>query len=215
MGPNRDPSLESINEGEQSDQRVSDAGALDEPSDTELVSIVCQGDESAFELIFNRHKTRVLLIAGRFFQEQVEDVLQECFVRAYFALPGFVDRGEGSFAAWLSKIAFNVCYDELRRRGRRRESRVSDLSEAEAQTIRALSTDSQEVSIESAAVSRDLANRLLAQLSAEDRIVLVLLDVKGLSVSEIAKMMDWSTAKVKVRIFRARRGLRRILEKFL
>jgi RNA polymerase sigma-70 factor (ECF subfamily) len=90
------------------------------PSDSELVQRVCQGDEAAFELIFDRHKTRVITIAGRFFQEHVEDILQECFVRVYFALPDFIDRGSGSFAAWIAKIAFNTCYDELRRKSRRR-----------------------------------------------------------------------------------------------
>lgn len=214
MGTDRDLDLESNSDRVEA-LHVSKTSSLSGPSDAELVRIVCQGDESAFELIFNRHKRRVITIAGRFFQEQVEDVLQECFVRAYIALSGFVDRGEGSFAAWLAKIAFNTCYDELRRRGRRRESLLSDLSEAEIQTITSLSTGVHDASLETEIVSRDLANRLLAHLSAEDRIVLVLLDVEGLSVREIASMMGWSTAKVKIRIFRARNDLRRILAKFL
>jgi RNA polymerase sigma-70 factor (ECF subfamily) len=194
---------------------LADSGSLSEPDDAELVKLVCEGHESAFELIFNRHKTRVTAIAGRFFQDHVDDILQECFVRVYFALPEFVHRGEGSFAAWLAKIAFNTCYDELRRRGRRRESAISDLSESEVGMLKVLSTESREVSVEAKTVTRDLANRLLAQLSPEDRIILVLLDVEGLSVNEIAKMMDWSAAKVKIRTFRARGHLRRLLSKFL
>jgi RNA polymerase sigma-70 factor (ECF subfamily) len=81
--------------------------------------------------------------------------------------------------------------------------------------LKSLSTESREVSVEAKTVTRDLANRLLAQLSPEDRIILVLLDVEGLSVNEIAKMMDWSAAKVKIRTFRARSHLRRLLSKFL
>ena len=214
MGPNRDDFVECVtNSNKASADQESEVEAPHEPTDAELVNSIRQGDESAFELIFERHKRRVTAIAGRFFQEQVEDILQECFARAYFALPDFSDRGEGSFAAWLSKVAFNTCYDELRRRGRRRESLLSDLSEVEAETVRSLSTQS--ASIESATVSRDLANRLLAHLSPEDRVVLVLLDIEGLSVSEIAGMMGWSVAKVKIRAFRARTHLRRILAKFL
>ena len=214
MGPNRDDFVECVtNSNKASTNQESEVETLHEPTDAELVNSFREGDESAFELIFERHKRRVTAIAGRFFQEQVEDILQECFARAYFALPDFDDRGEGSFAAWLSKVAFNTCYDELRRRGRRRESLLSDLSEVEAETVRSLSTQS--ASIESATVSRDLANRLLAHLSPEDRVVLVLLDIEGLSVSEIAGMMGWSVAKVKIRVFRARAHLRRILTKFL
>jgi len=163
-------------------------------------------------MLFERHKVRISSIAGRFFQDHVEDIVQECFTRAYFALSSFSDEGEGSVGAWLSKIAFNTCYDEMRRRDRRRESFLSELPEAEAQTIQALTTDS---SAESLVVSRDLANKLLAQLSPEDRLVLVLLDVEGLSVSEISQTMGWSVSKVKVRVFRARADMRRVLKKFL
>ena len=214
MGPNRDDFVECVtNSSPLPADQESEVEALHEPTDGELVKSIRQGDESAFELIFERHKRRVTAIAGRFFQEQVEDILQECFARAYFALPDFEDRSEGSFAGWLSKIAFNTCYDELRRKGRRRESLLSDLSGAEAETVRTLSAQS--ASIESATVSRDLANRLLAHLSPEDRVVLVLLDIEGLSVSEIAGMMGWSVPKVKIRVFRARTHLRLILAKFL
>ncbi len=196
-------------------QPTAAAGASNASTDSELVRFVCEGDETAFELIFERHKARVVAIAGRFFQEGVEDVLQECFARAYFALPNFVDRGQGSFAAWIAKIAFNACYDELRKRGRRRESPIDDLTEAEVHTVRALTTQPEGISVESWMVTRDLANRLLAQLSPEDRLVLVLLDVEALSVAEIGEVMNWSPAKVKIRVFRARSHLRRLLAKFL
>jgi RNA polymerase sigma-70 factor (ECF subfamily) len=189
--------------------------SLDGSSDEELVAFAREGDDSAFEKIFERHRLRVALIAGRFFQDHIEDIVQECFTRVFFALPDFSDQGEGSLRGWVSKIAFNTCYDELRRRGRRREQAISDLSEAEIETVRALSSETADKSIEHLAISRDLANKLLSQLSADDRLVLVLLDVEGLSVTEIARIMDWSTAKVKIRTFRARSDLRKVLKRFL
>ncbi|HEX8708967.1 MAG TPA: sigma factor-like helix-turn-helix DNA-binding protein, partial [Pyrinomonadaceae bacterium] len=64
-------------------------------------------------------------------------------------------------------------------------------------------------------VTRDLAGKLLSRLSPEDRLVLVMLDVEGMSVAEIAKSTGWSGSKVKVRAHRARAGLRRVLERFL
>jgi RNA polymerase sigma-70 factor (ECF subfamily) len=187
------------------------------PTDAELAAAVCEGDESAFETLFERHRRRVGIIAGRFFRqkEEIEDVVQECFAKAYFAMKDFSDDGTGSAAAWLSKIAFNTCYDELRRRRRKPESFTSELTPEEARTIRSLVAPSAEFSVESAAVSRDLANKLLSRLSADDRLVLVLLDVEGLSVAEIGRAVGWSSAKVKIRAFRARNELRRVLSRFL
>ncbi len=197
--------------------RSSDGHSSTEPPDGELAAAACAGDESAFEILFERHRRRVGIIAGRFFQkqEEIEDVVQECFTKAYFALAGFSDEREGSLAAWLSRIAFNICYDELRKRRRRPESGIGELTAEELQTVGRLCAESSDESIESATVSRDLANKLLSRLSAEDRVVLVLLEVEGLSVAEIGKAMSWSSSKVKIRVFRARSELRRLLEKFL
>ncbi len=188
-----------------------------EPTDAELAAAVCNGDEAAFATLFERHRRRIAIIAGRFFQqkEEVEDVIQDSFAKAYFAIKDFSDDGSGSMAGWLSKIAFNACYDELRRRRRKPEKGAGTLSAGEERTIRSFMTGSDEFSVESATITRDLANKLLSQLSAEDRIVLVLLDVEGLSVAEIGQVVGWSSAKVKIRAFRARNELRRILRRFL
>lgn len=186
-------------------------------SDAELAAAACAGDESAFELLFERHRRRVGAIAGRFFQqpEQIEEMVQECFTKAYFALDDVAHYREDSFAAWLARIAFNCCYDELRRQGRSKERTISDITDVEAQTLRSLHAGVAQGSLESIVINRDLANKLLSLLSAEDRLILVLLDVEGLSVAEIARLMNWSSPKVKVRVFRARTDLRRLLRKFL
>ena len=189
-----------------------------EPSDVELVRSVRAGDESAFEELFLRHRRRVSLIASRFFRqrEQIEEVVQESFTKAYFALDDFSNQQESSFAAWLARIAFNSCYDELRRLKRRPESLLSNVSDEEAAWLKEQVRDvGAGHDIEVATIARDLAGKLLARLSAEDRMVLVMLDVEGLSVAEIAKSINWSTSKVKVRAHRARASLRRVLQKFL
>ena len=189
-----------------------------EPTDVELVARVCAGDEQAFEELFNRHRRRVALIASRFFRqrEQIEEVVQESFTKAYFALGDFSNRQETSFASWMARIAFNSCYDELRRIKRRPESALNDVSPEEAARLQEqLRAGGAESDIEAATIARDLAGKLLARLSPEDRLVLVMLDVEGLSVSEITKLNGWSNAKVKVRAHRARASLRRVLERFL
>lgn len=186
-----------------------------EPPDAELVALVSGGDESAFEDLFNRHRRRVVLIASRFFHqpEEIEEIVQQSFVKAYFALDNFSNRQETSFASWLARIAFNSCYDELRRMKRRPESSMSAVSKEEAARLREQLRASDDV--EFTTISRDLAAKLLSRLSPEDRLVLVMLDAEGMSVSEIAGHTKWSVSKVKVRAHRARTSLRRVLKKFL
>ena len=198
--------------------RQSSEPSTTEPSDVELVRSVRAGDESAFEELFLRHRRRVSLIASRFFRqrEQIEEVVQESFTKAYFALDDFSNQQESSFAAWLARIAFNSCYDELRRLKRRPESLLSNVSDEEAAWLKEQVRDvGAGHDIEVATIARDLAGKLLARLSAEDRMVLVMMDVEGLSVAEIAKSINWSTSKVKVRAHRARVSLRRVLQRFL
>jgi RNA polymerase sigma-70 factor (ECF subfamily) len=202
----------------QTDVRDYVEAAASGSSDVELVSEVRAGQEAAFEELFRRHRRRVALIASRFFRrrEQIEEVVQESFAKAFFALGEFSNRQAESFGAWLARIAFNVCYDELRRLKRRPESSLSELDEDEAAWLRErtrASTDAR--TVESEAVSRELAAKLLARLSPEDRLVLVMLDVEGLSTAEIAEVMGWSVSKVKVRAHRARAHLRRVLRRFV
>jgi RNA polymerase sigma-70 factor, ECF subfamily len=189
-----------------------------EPPDIELVGRVRDGDESAFEELFNRHRRRVALVASRFFRqrEQIEEIIQESFTKAYFALGDFSNQQEASFAAWIARIAYNSCYDELRRMKRRHESALSDVSEEDTAWLKeALRGADGGSDVEDAAVARDLADKLLSRLSPEDRLVLVMLDVEEMSVAEIAKINGWSVSKVKVRAHRARASLRRVLQRFL
>lgn len=188
-----------------------------EPSDADLVANVGKGDAASFESLFERHRKRVAAIAGRFFQQppQIEEIVQETFIKAYFGLSNFSQIKVDSFAHWLARITFNNCYDELRRQNRSQERTLSDFDEAERRELRELVGGVEAKTPETTAINRDLAHKLLRRLSADDRLVLVLLDVEGLSVAEIARLMDWSSAKVKVRAFRARVDLRRLLKKFL
>ena len=192
--------------------------AAREATDESLVEAVRGGDDSAFEQIFERHRRRVARMVGRFFNrpERVEDILQEVFTKVYFALGSYsVERGPG-FGAWLSRVAINSCYDELRRTRSRPEGSISDISSEEIVWLNTRGTAVTTVpDAESSAISRDLANKLLARLSADDRIVLTLLDAEEMSVAEIAVLMDWKVSKVKVRAHRARQSLRRVLGEYV
>ena len=189
-----------------------------ETTDESLVEAVRAGDDAAFEQILERHRRRIARMVGRFFNrpERVEEILQEVFTKVYFALDAYsADRGS-SFGAWLTRVAMNLCYDELRRARRRPETSISDITGDEIVWLNAqLNPESPGHDAESAVVSRDLANKLLARLSSEDRIVLTLLDAEELSVAEIALLMGWKSSKVKVRAHRARLSLRRVLAEFV
>ena len=185
-------------------------------TDDALVAAAGAGDEAAFEQLFERHRRQVARIAGRFFaqREQIEEIIQDSFTKAYFALSTYHGTHEASFRAWLTQITVNTCYDQLRRARRRPEHAVEEFDDNEAHKfagqLRAAASD-----VESALVSRDLAVKLLARLSPDDRLVLTLLDVEGFSVAEIAELTKWSVSKVKVRAHRARAHLRRVVKRFL
>ncbi|HMV82150.1 MAG TPA: RNA polymerase sigma factor [Blastocatellia bacterium] len=189
-----------------------------EATDDELVAAVRAGDEAAFTQLFERHRHLVSRLGYRFFprREQVEEIIQEAFVKAYFALDGYQGGYEKSFVSWLARITVHTCYDELRRAKKRNESRLGDLTEEEAEfltdRLRDLSAGG---NVEGSAISRDLAAKLLARLKPEDRLVLTLLKQEELSIAEIAEVTGWTSAKVKMRSHRAQQGLRRVLRKFL
>jgi len=189
-----------------------------EMTDDELVVAARAGDESAFARLFDRHRRLVSRLGYRFFprRDQVEEITQESFIKAYFALDDFQGGNEKSFVSWLARITVRTCYDELRRAQRRGESSIGDLTEEEAaylhEGLRDLSASG---NVEGAAISRDLANKLLARLRPDDRLILALLKLEELSIAEISVLTGWTTAKVKMRSHRAQQGLRRLLRKFL
>ncbi|HEY6189510.1 MAG TPA: RNA polymerase sigma factor [Pyrinomonadaceae bacterium] len=194
------------------------ASANAEPADAELVARARTGDESAFEELFNRHRRRVALIASRFFQrrEQIEEIVQESFMKAYFALADFSSSEESAFASWLARIAFNACYDELRRTRRRPEHTAGELSDDDRSSLRqTLAVKDAGQDTETLVIERDLARKLLARLNPQDRLLLVMLNVEELSVADIAGLTGWSASKVKVRAHRARAHLRGLLGKLL
>lgn len=185
-----------------------------EATDELLAERALSGDEQAFEQIFERHRRRVARIIGRFFNqpERVEEIVQEVFTKLYFALGAYSVQRGASFAAWLSRITINACYDHLRRERRRPESAAVRITETEAAQLRERAHQMSDA--ESSLISRDLADKLLARLSADDRLVLTLLDVEEMAVADISEVTGWSVSKVKVRAHRARAALRRVLDQY-
>src|SRR5262245_40003315 len=146
-------------------------------SDKQLAELVLTGDESAFEELFDRHKRLVAAIAARYFRrpEQVEEIIQISFSKVYFELRNFRGAHELSLAGWLSRITRNACIDALRSNKRRPEDLSCDLTENERSEL--LAFTSNDATAEQKHIDRDLADKLLARLSAEDRTLLKMLYV--------------------------------------
>jgi RNA polymerase sigma-70 factor (ECF subfamily) len=187
-----------------------------EKTDKQLAELVLAGEESAFEQIFDRYKRLAAVVAGRYFKrpEQIEEIVQISFTKVYFELENFRGKHDFSLAGWLVRITTNVCLDALRNQKRKPENLVCELSDEEAQSLFADERQNGKTA-ENLLVERDLARKLLANLPAEDRAILQMLYEEDLSVSEVSEATGWSNSKIKVRAYRARCALRKILRKFL
>jgi RNA polymerase sigma-70 factor (ECF subfamily) len=184
----------------------------------ELARLARGGDESAFAEIMRRYGPRVFRVASRFFRQraQVEEAAQEVFLKAFTQLDQF--EGRGSFEGWLTRIATNTCLNMIRSARRRPELTVSDLTENESAWLderQAGAAEERHRAAERSVVAADLAGRVLETLSADDRLVLTLVEAEEMSVKEVAEMTGWSESKVKVQAFRARRRMREAVERLL
>ena len=184
-------------------REVRPVGASD---DRELVRRAQREDKEAFEELIRRHQHRVFAVAGGIVRrrEDVEDVAQQVFVKAYFSLKRFDQRA--AFSTWLYKITVNECWDMLRKRKVRPLVYEADLSEEQArQVISSAEKGKDEPDISERLEARQRVERLLDGLDERDRLMLILKEVEGFSIEEIADVLDLNANTVKVRLFRARR----------
>jgi RNA polymerase sigma-70 factor, ECF subfamily len=180
-------------------------GAVD---DRELVRRAQHDDQEAFEELVRRHQHRVFAVAGGILRrrEDVEDIAQQVFVKAYFSLKRFDQRA--AFSTWLYKITVNECWDLLRKKKVRPLVYEADLSEEQARQLTAAEEkDGVGPDISDRLEARERVERLLDGLDERDRLMLILKEVEGFSVEEIAQVLDLNANTVKVRLFRARRKI--------
>jgi RNA polymerase sigma-70 factor (ECF subfamily) len=176
--------------------------------DRELVRRAQGEDQEAFEELLRRHQHRVFAVAGGILRrrEDVEDIAQQVFVKAYFSLKRFDQRA--AFSTWLYKITVNECWDMLRKKKVRPLVYESDLSEEQAkQVIAAEGKNSSGPDISERLEARERVERLMEGLDERDRLMLILKEVEGFAVEEIAQVLDLNANTVKVRLFRARRRI--------
>jgi len=176
-----------------------------ESTDHQLVARVQKGDKRAFDLLVLKYQFRLQAIVSRFIRDtdEVADVTQEAFIKAYRALPKF--RGDSQFYTWLYRIAINTAKNYLVSKNRRPANTDIDIGDAEQFADNDKLID--ETSPENSMMSEELAQVIkdsLNQLTEDLRTALTLREFEGMSYEEIAAIMDCPVGTVRSRIFRAR-----------
>jgi RNA polymerase sigma-70 factor (ECF subfamily) len=180
--------------------------------DAALIAAVLGGDTGRFEDLIRKYQPRVFATARRYArrEDEVEDIVQEVFIKAYQKLKSW--RGDAPFEHWLMRLTVRTCYDFLRAHQRNREASFADLTEEQSGWLERFAADPARAS-EDANAARELIHKLLEKLSPPARLVITLLELEDRSVKEIAALTGWSVPLVKVRAFRARAEMRKLLEK--
>ena len=183
-----------------------------EQSEAELIAAVLAGDAASFEPLVQKYSPRVFATSRLYDrrESEVEDIAQEVWLKAFDKLKSF--RGEAPFEHWLMRMTVRTCYDFLRGHQRNRESAFSELSEAEDDWLERFAVAPEDVN-DHAEAAKLLVERVLEKLPPEARLVITLLEIEDRSVKEIAELTGWSVPLVKVRAFRARSEMRKILSR--
>lgn len=173
-----------------------------------LVQRAQEGEERAFREIVERYQAKVFSIIHGIVRQRndVEDIAQQVFAKIYFSIGKFDFRS--SLITWIYKITVNECYDYLRKRKVRKLVYESDLSEDEVRRVEHTepATDQQPLA-DSSLANRDYLFKLLSKVSEEERNLLMLKEVEGHSVEELAGMTGMNENTIKVKLFRARQKL--------
>lgn len=170
----------------------------DRQRDTELVQAFVDGDQRAFDELMRRHEDRVFAVCLRVMgdREQALDASQETFVTLY--RKAHLYKEEAAFSTWLYRVAVNTCYDQHRRRARQRTEAIPEGMEPADPTAGD--------AFESVELRPDL-EAALASIPIDFRTAVILSDLEGMPLQEIATLLDVPVGTVKSRIFRGRRQL--------
>jgi RNA polymerase sigma-70 factor, ECF subfamily len=173
-----------------------------------LVRRVQAGDELAFREIVERYQAKIFSIIYGILRNHndAEDIAQQVFTKVYFSIRNFDFRS--SVLTWIYKITVNECYDYLRKKRVRKLVYESDFSQEDAQRMEASEPAVDPASpVDTRLAQRDLAVKLLSKVSEEDRSLILLKEVEGHSVEELATMTGLNENTIKVKLFRTRQKL--------
>ena len=181
--------------------------------DFSLIEKTRQGDGAAFNQLVGAYRRRIMGTISRLIgrPEDAEDVAQEVFVRLFFSLEQL--RAPEVFEPWLYRLTVNAAYDYLRKRKRRHETSMADLADEQVTMADAAAAGRVEADRLEAVEIREFVQSLLAEVSEEDRILLILKEVEGLSLKELEQVYNVNENALKVRLYRARQRVLRGYER--
>ena len=177
-------------------------------TDQELVKASLEGDLNAFDEIVKRHQSMITRCLFRFcpYQADLEDLVQDTFIKSFRKLDSW--QATAPFENWLRKIAYNTGYDYFRKNSRNPAAiSTSNVEETELTLERLSESRDHRHSFE----MTEQAQKVLALLRDEERTLLTLQYLEDLPLAEIAEQMGWGISKTKVKSFRARNKLRKLL----
>ncbi|BAJ29702.1 MULTISPECIES: RNA polymerase sigma factor SigM [Kitasatospora] len=177
----------------------------EEPSDAELLARHTAGDPDAFGLLVHRHRDRLWAVAVRTLgdREEAADALQDAMVSAFRAAAGF--QGRSAVTTWLHRIVVNACLDRARRGAVRRAESLDQRPDGTAERALGAAEDAENHAVR-AETRREVADAL-AELPADQRAALVLVDMQGYPVAEAAEVLGVPVGTVKSRCARGRARL--------
>ncbi|MEP6962421.1 MAG: sigma-70 family RNA polymerase sigma factor [Acidobacteriota bacterium] len=173
-----------------------------------LIRRIQAGDELAFREIVERYQAKIFSIIYGILRNHndAEDIAQQVFAKVYFSVKNFDFRS--SLLTWIYKITVNECYDYLRKKRVRKLVYESDFSQEDAQRMEASEPATDHAApVDARLANRDLVLQLLSKVSAEDRNLILLKEVEGHSVEELAGMTGLNENTIKVKLFRTRQKL--------
>lgn len=181
--------------------------------DKALVERVQKGDKRAFDLLVMKHQHKIISVVHRYVRDHadVQDVVQEAFIKAYRALGNF--RGDSAFYTWMYRIAINTAKNHLVSRSRRPPATDIQVDEAEFLTTneKLRDGDTPEACLFSEQL-HELVDKTIAGLPEDLRSAVTLREYEGLTYEEIAEVMECPVGTVRSRIFRAREAIDKVVK---
>ena len=179
---------------------------------TTCVERVRRRDEDAARALFRHLYPLVARLVRSHLPRRTspEDLVQTVFMKIFANLDSF--SGTVPLEHWVSRIAINTCLNQLAAERVRPELRWADLSEEQMQVLESVTAGPEELDPLQNLASREIVEKLLAQLAPADRLLMTLLHLEGRSVEEVRQITGWNVPVIKVRAFRARRKLRKCFE---
>ena len=174
-------------------------------TDKQLVERVQRGDKRAFDLLVLKYQHKIMSLISRYVKDsdEIQDVAQEAFIKAYRALPRF--RGDSAFYTWMYRIAVNTAKNHLAAQRRRPMDVELDLQDPEQYDLHSKlkETDTPE-GLTLGKELQETVERAIAALPEDLRTAIILRELEGMSYEEIAQTMECPVGTVRSRIFRAR-----------